>query len=167
MNEIDTMNRFFFGLTSSLRAYNAKTVLSIDVFGEVAAYGAIKGTGQDFSSAAKYFDVVCPIAYPSHYHCGEFGLRDPNANPYAVYKSTLSPTVKTLGEEAGRKIRPWIQAFSIKNIYGCGPIIHYTPALIRDEIRAGAELGIKSFMLWNAGSNYNPKAFNSIDQSFK
>lgn len=154
------MNHFFSELTGELKKYNQHTKLSIDLFGEVVAFGHEKEIGQELSGAAKYFDVISPMAYPSHYRCGEFGLKDPTAHPYLVYKKTLASAKEFLAKEHPKTtIRPWIQAFSLRSIYGCGPHIPYGPDKVREQIKAGVDLGIHSFMLWNAGSTYSQDYF--------
>lgn len=154
------MNHFFSELTGELKKYNPHIKLSIDLFGEVAAFGHEKEIGQELSGAATYFDVIAPMAYPSHYRCGEFGLKDPTAYPYLVYKKTLASAKQFLAKEHPKTtLRPWIQAFSITSIYGCGPHIPYGPDKVREQIQAGIDLDIPSFMLWNAGSFYSPNYF--------
>ena len=157
---VPAMNGFYAKLTEELRRYDHRVKLSADIFGVVAAYGREAGIGQDFAALAKYFDAVAPMAYPSHYSCGEFGFTDPAAHPYGVYAKTLQEAEARL-KSTGLKteIRPWIQAFSIPSIYGCGPAVHYGPAEIEAEIKAARDSGIDSFMLWNAGSDYLPEYF--------
>ena len=160
MNKSEVMDHFFRELTQTLRTYDARVKLSIDLFGEVAAYGQEKGIGQGLLSAAKYFDVLCPMAYPSHYRCGEFKFHDPTAHPYEVYRQTLLPAKKFL-EDSGAiaTLRPWVQAFSLRSIYGCGPHISYGPSEVRAEIQGGIDVGVPFFMLWNAGSRYSSGYF--------
>lgn len=160
-----TMRRVFSVLNKELKNYAAKNntgvTLSIDIFGEVFAYGSEPGIGQRLSDIAEFFDVISPMAYPSHYKCGEFGLKDPNANPYVVYNKTLEPGLKRL-REAGFKgdVRPWIQDFSIANIYGCGSVVYYGPQEVKAQIKASKDLGLYGFMLWNAASNYTKRALS-------
>ena len=147
------MARFFKKMRSELKKYSPNTLLGIDVFGEVLVYGKEAGIGQNLSDMAEYFDMICPMAYPSHYMCGEFGVKDPTAYPYKVYYATLQNGLKFLG---GKNviIRPWIQDFSIRSIYNCGPTVYYGPEKVRAEIQAGRDLGINGFMLWNASNNF-------------
>lgn len=158
----EVMEQFFKKIHKNLKSYAPQVMLSIDVFGEVFVYGRERGIGQDLSHVAQYFDVLSPMAYPSHYRCGEFKVQDPTANPYVVYFETLRKGIGFLG---GRKtiIRPWIQDFTIPSIYGCGikgrPVV-YTSAKVRDQIRAGSDLGIHGFMLWNVRSDFTVEAFN-------
>lgn len=157
------MRKVFSAIKEQLKDYagknNIRVILSVDIFGEVFAYGAVSGIGQKLSDIAEFFDVISPMAYPSHYQCGEFGLKDPNAHPYTVYMRTLEPGLKYLRSlEFKREVRPWVQDFSIANIYGCGPVVYYGPQEVKAQIRASEELGLTGFMLWNAASNYTKKA---------
>ncbi|MDP3052061.1 MAG: putative glycoside hydrolase [bacterium] len=149
----EVMKEFFAKMKRELKAYSPNTLLGIDVFGEVFLCGKESGIGQTLSDIAEYFDVICPMAYPSHYMCGEFGVQDPTAHPYKVYYVTLQKGLQFL---AGKQviIRPWIQDFTIESIYGCGPTVYYGPDKVRAEIQAGYDLGIKGFMLWNASNNF-------------
>jgi hypothetical protein len=155
----DVMRGFFERIHHELKAYNANVILSIDVFGEVLLYGKERGIGQNAADVGKYFDVVSPMAYPSHYQCGEFGVRDPTAHPYKVYFDTIR---KGQGYLSGTNaiIRPWVQDFTLTSIYHCGPRVVYTAERIREQIRAGEDLGVHGFMLWNAGSRFTRGAFN-------
>lgn len=157
----EVMEQFFKKIRKNLKSYGPQVLLSIDVFGEVFVYGRERGIGQDLFHVAEYFDVLSPMPYPSHYRCGEFKVQDPTANPYLVYSETLRKGIGFLG---GRKtiIRPWIQDFTISSIYGCGtkgkPVV-YTSARVRDQIRAGSDLGVHGFMLWNVRSDFTVEAF--------
>ena len=152
------MEQFFKKMRHELNIYAPDILIGIDLFGEVFLYGRERGIGQDLADVAHYFDVLSPMAYPTHYQCGTFKVKDPSAHPYLVYSTTLGNGLKFLN---GKKviIRPWIQAFTLRNIYGCGPSILYTPAMIKQQIKAGTDLGINGFMLWNVGNNFSPEIF--------
>jgi len=154
----DVMERFFKKIHDKLKAYAPHVVLSIDLFGEVFLYGGEKGIGQDLQVAGRYFDVISPMAYPSHYRCGEFKLHDPTAHPYEVYYATLKSGLAAMN---GRKVvfRPWIQDFTIMSIYGCGPVVTYTKERVMQQIRAARDLGIRGFMLWNVRSSFTTDVF--------
>ncbi len=158
-SKAEVMVGFFKKMKRELKAYSPKTPIGIDIFGEVFLYGKEAGIGQSLSHVAEYFDVLCPMAYPSHYMCGEFGVKDPTAHPYKVYYSTLKNGLKFLD---GKKviIRPWVQNFSITSIYGCGPAVYYGYENVLAQIQAGRDLGINGFMLWNASNNFNIEVLN-------
>lgn len=155
------MERFFVRLRQELKAYKPSIVLSVDIFGYVFLNGAEMGIGQRLEDATKYFDVLSPMPYPSHYHCQEFGVPDPNTQPFLVYDRTLSAGLAKLTKMGVSPIiRPWIQDFSIRNIYGCGPPVKYGTVEIRDEIRASQKHGCAGFMLWNPSSTFTQNALS-------
>ena len=172
------MEEFFARLRRELDLHAAargvRAKLSIDVYGYVYLNGIEPGVGQRLLSAAKYFDVVAPMAYPSHYQCNEFGLKDPNLHPALVYERTLAKGLETL-RAAGVTVatRPWIQDFSVPNIYGCRDpkrseeyvvsakgniVVKYGAARVRAQIEAAKKLGVRGFMLWNPESSYTENA---------
>jgi hypothetical protein len=153
------MRNFFARINGELKTYSPDIVLGVDLFGEVLAYGKVGGIGQNLHDAARFFDVLCPMAYPSHYRCGEFGLKDPNTDPYTVYYRTLKGGLDRIGESK-TIIRPWLQDFSITNIYGCGPKVFYGHEMVSAQIRAGRDLGINGFMLWNVNANFTKSVFS-------
>lgn len=158
----EVLKKFFMKIKKELKAHNPKINISIDVFGEVFSYGEVKEIGQSLRTMHEYFDIISPMAYPSHYRCGEFKYHDPNAEPYGVYFKTLKPGIDKLrGLNSRAKVRPWVQAFSIKNIYNCGPKIIYTGQEIRKEIKAGQDLGVKGWMLWNPSSSFEKSALDN------
>lgn len=160
------MANFFKTLNNELKLYSPKTKLSIDIFGEVFLNGAESGVGQSLEGMSKYFDIICPMAYPSHYKPGIFGKGDPNLDPYDTYHRTLRRGKMFLDNlNSDAKIRPWIQDFSIRNIYG-GQKVIYGPKEVRDQIRASSDLGIDGFMLWNANNRYTTGAL-SPEKQFK
>lgn len=154
----EVMKSFFQRMRNELKTYAPRVPIGIDLFGEVFVYSKERGIGQHLADVAKYFDVLSPMAYPSHYKCGEFKVKDPNAHPYLVYSVTLKNGLKFL---ANRKviIRPWVQAFTLRNIYACGPSVSYGPENIKQQIKAGKDLGIQGYMLWNVRNDFSPKIF--------
>lgn len=166
------MEDFFARLRSELGAK-----LSIDVYGNVYQFGAVSGVGQRLLSAAKHFDVIAPMAYPSHYQCNEFGVKDPNLHPALVYERTLKAGLETLRQAGASALtRPWIQDFSVMNIYGCRDpkrpeeyvrspkgniVVNYGAARVRAQIEAARKLGIRGFMLWNPENEYTRGALLS------
>lgn len=152
--------RDFYGkIRARLKTKKADIALGIDLYGEVSTYGAVTGIGQYWEDAADFFDVLSPMAYPTHYRCKEFGIPDPSTDPYTVYLKTLKPGREAL--EKLRKtrvvIRPWIQDFTIRSIYACGPTVPYTPWVVWAQIQAARDAGISGFMLWNPKSIFTEK----------
>jgi hypothetical protein len=91
------------------------------------------------------------MMYPSHYAKGTYGIANPEANPYQLIKKGLEDAiaknheVQSHGKPVAR-IRPWYQDFDMR--------IPYRLKEVQDQIRAGNELGINEYLLWNAGNTY-------------
>jgi hypothetical protein len=45
--------------------------------------------GQDIPAMAEHLDYVAPMIYPSHWGPGEYGVADPNRQPYDIIRATL------------------------------------------------------------------------------
>jgi hypothetical protein len=108
------------------------------------------GIGQYWEDLVTTADVVLPMVYPSHYMRGVYNLKHPNSEPYQVIRRAMQDALRRsapLGETA--EIRPYLQAFTL------GPP-RYTPAMVREQIRASEELGLESWVLWNPRSASDP-----------
>ena len=126
---------------------------TIDVFGFTASAETPMPIGQVWEDLVSTADVVLPMVYPSHYRHAFHGIDDPNAEPYRVVHLALEDGMARAARIAApAEIRPYLQAFT----QGAPP---YTPQLVRDQIRAAEELGIRSWALWNAESVYPPAIF--------
>ena len=95
---------------------------------------------------AEQVDFISPMMYPSHYARGEYGLKNPNREPYKVINRGLRDAKERLGP-ASYKLRPYLQDFSLGFRYG--------PAQVRAQILAAKHQGIESWILWNAGNKYH------------
>ncbi|MDQ3138401.1 MAG: putative glycoside hydrolase [Gemmatimonadota bacterium] len=126
---------------------------TIDVFGLTTSATGDMGIGQLWEDLVTTADVVLPMVYPSHYSRGHYNLAHPNSEPYKVIRRAMQDALRRsarLGETA--EIRPYLQAFTLGRP-------RYTPALVREQIRAAEELGIDSWVLWNPRSAYDPAIF--------
>ncbi|HEX6106327.1 MAG TPA: putative glycoside hydrolase [Gemmatimonadales bacterium] len=126
---------------------------TIDVFGLTTSAPSDMGIGQMWEDLVTTADVVLPMVYPSHYMRGVYNLRHPNSEPYLVIRRAMQDAIRRsapLGKTA--EIRPYLQAFTL------GPP-RYTPGHVREQIRAAEELGLKSWVLWNPRSAYDPAIF--------
>ncbi|MBV9079658.1 MAG: putative glycoside hydrolase [Elusimicrobia bacterium] len=123
--------------------------LSIDVFGLTGSTNDDLGIGQKLKQLLSNLEAVSPMMYPSHYYPGEYGLKSPNASPYDTVYHSIRDTKKAL---AGHpvELRPWLQDFSLG--------VKYTPARVRDQIEAAADLGVNEWILWNPGCRYTKEA---------
>lgn len=126
--------------------------MTIDVFGLTASDTTDMGIGQKWEMFVDRADVVLPMAYPSHYAPGSFGIGNPNAHPYAVIERTLRDAKqRSAGVDSAAIVRPWYQDFTL------GPP-HYGAAQVRAQIQAGYDNGVPSWLLWNPGSRYTEEA---------
>ena len=120
--------------------------LSIDTFGLTTSVDTGMGIGQTLEQMAALVDYVSPMMYPSHYAKGEYGLRNPNNQPYLTVHHGIQDALTRLGGKPGQ-LRPYLQDFSLG--------VRYTPAHVRAQIRAAEELGVSGWILWNAGNHYS------------
>lgn len=119
--------------------------MSIAVFGLTTTAHDDMGIGQTLAKMTRRVDAVSPMMYPSHYARGEYGLSDPNREPYKVISWGLRDAKRKLGG-ASEKLRPYLQDFSLGFKYG--------PAQVRAQLRAARRQGVESWILWNPLNRY-------------
>ncbi|MFC9441121.1 putative glycoside hydrolase [Nocardia sp. NPDC057030] len=101
---------------------------------------------QDIPLLAKYVDYIAPMLYPSHWNAGEYGVSNPNSQPYdIIYRSLHDFRTQTQGTSA--KIVPWLQDFSLGVDYG--------PGEVRAQIDAANDAGVNGFFLWSPTVRYH------------
>lgn len=140
------------GLTRRL-----KVPFTIDIFGLTTTATDDMGIGQYWEDLVSAADVVLPMVYPSHYGRGVYGVAKPNGSPYVMVKRALEDGLKrsrALAPQKTAEIRPYLQAFTLG-----AP--KYTPYHVREQMRAAADLGVHSWVLWNPRSVYDPRYFLS------
>ena len=128
--------------------------ISIDVFGLTPSVENDMGIGQKIVQMTACVDFVSPMVYPSHYALGEYGIAEPNREPYKVVHRTMSDAKRRLGEDFTR-LRPYLQDFSLG--------VHYGPKEVRAQILACEQLGVKEWLLWNPNSQFTIAALKSKD----
>lgn len=107
---------------------------------------------QNIPQMAKHVDYVAPMVYPSHWGPGEYGVANPIRQPYDIVKASMKDFQKAVqGTDA--KLVLWTQDFSDKE-KGTKVIVHYGQEQVRAQLRAINDIGINSFLLWNAESVY-------------
>lgn len=127
------------------RAYERlrpKVRLSADVFGRTLWAWNLKKIdpiGQHLETFNRFFDVLSPMVYPSHYETE--ALR---SDPYGTVKKALESGLKR-----HLRLRPFFQAFEL-HIPDNMSYVRY----IREQIRAAHELGIESYLFWNPRGDY-------------
>jgi hypothetical protein len=150
------------GVARNLRHLGERTRKSgvpftIDIFGLTTTAVDDMGIGQLWEDLVTTADVVLPMVYPSHYQRGVYGASSPNAAPYHMVRRALQDGLRrsrAIDSTGTAEIRPYLQAFTLgKPRYG--------PFEVREQIRAAEELGIRSWVLWNPGSRYDPAIFQT------
>ncbi|HWG55437.1 MAG TPA: putative glycoside hydrolase, partial [Gaiellaceae bacterium] len=104
---------------------------------------------QDIPAMARHVDYIAPMLYPSHWGPGEYGVADPNGQPYDIIKLSTQDFVKQV-RGTGARIVNWLQDFSYGRDYG--------PAEVRAQIDASRDAGVPDFILWDAAVTYTAEA---------
>lgn len=128
---------------------------SIDVFGLTTTENTDMGIGQKIVEMTEHVDYVSPMIYPSHYNKGEYGIPDPNKEPYRTVYIALQGAKKRLPVE---KLRPWLQDFSMKGV-------KYGPKQVQEQIQACFDCGVETWMLWNAACKYTKDGLKPKSES--
>jgi hypothetical protein len=126
--------------------------LSADLFGLVLPSTDDLGIGQHIDDFVPYTDYISPMIYPSHFHKNWNNLKNSHTMPYeTIYQSTkmgLDRISSIHGTSTAIKVmRPWLQDFSIFGVV-------YNAPEVRAQIKALEDLGVKSYILWNASNRY-------------
>jgi hypothetical protein len=148
----DLIREFLKYAKDKLAVYQVPT--AADIFGLTTSADADLGIGQRFEKIIGNVDVVCPMVYPSHYIPGNFGLKNPNAQPYQTVFQSISDAKKRM-EQAGNtttQLRPWLQDFSLG--------VHYGKAEIQAQIKAVKDAGINEWIFWNPSCRYSAAKYN-------
>ncbi|WP_245669641.1 putative glycoside hydrolase [Desulfuribacillus alkaliarsenatis] len=157
-SKAEVIEEFLIYAREQLDPYNV--FISADVFGLTTSVQDDMNIGQDWNKISSVVDYICPMIYPSHYGPGNYGLANPNAQPYQTVSRALKDAItknRSL-EEAGKIpaiVRPWLQDFTM------GGVI-YGPEEVVAQIKAGEELGIDEYIMWNAANRYNEKAWREL-----
>lgn len=107
---------------------------------------------QDIPQMARYVDYIAPMVYPSHWGPGEFGVDDPNAQPYDIVRNSLREFAEAVrGTDV--QIIPWLQDFSLGADYG--------PPEVKAQIDAARDDKMPSFLLWAPNCRYHDQALTS------
>jgi hypothetical protein len=123
--------------------------ISADLFGLVALVLDDLGIGQKLELIAREVDYVSLMLYPSHYHKPEYGIRDPEREPYRTVALSLRDAKQRIAGTRA-KLRPWLQDFTLQ--------VPYTPAEVRNQIQAVEDSGLDEWLLWNARNRYTEDA---------
>jgi peptidoglycan/xylan/chitin deacetylase (PgdA/CDA1 family) len=130
---------------AALKPYHV--FLGASVFG--VATTRPKEVAQDIPAMAEHLDYVAPMVYPSHWAPGEYGVANPNAEPYEIVQRSLGDFQKDV-RGTGARVVPWLQDFSRGVDYG--------PAQVEAEIAGARRDGIDEYLLWDPAVTYTAAA---------
>lgn len=149
----EMLKSFFAYLHDKLKSSGVK--LSVDLFGMTTTVETDMNIGQLLENTFPYFDYVSPMVYPSHYPATWNGFANPAEYPYEVVKIAMTGALSreekwrissNLATSTASKLRPWLQDFNLGATYG--------PDKVQAQIKATYDVGLTSWMLWNAGNIY-------------
>jgi hypothetical protein len=127
--------------------------LAADIFGYTAFNANDTDIGQRIEEISVSLDYICPMVYPSGYHLGIPGVRNPVQNPYEIVKESVRLT-RQRSQNPAAQVRPWLQDFKDyafdKRIFG--------PGEVRAQIRGADDGGGSGWMLWNPKNDYTGAA---------
>lgn len=145
---VEALSNFLGYCREQLAPYDVRT--AADVFGYTYLLDDI-GIGQDAARIAEVVDVVCPMAYPSHYPDGSMDVDgQPNDFPYETIAQTLEIGAARVPPA---RTRPWIQDFSLPGMR------EYGVEDVRAQIDACDNAGTAGWMVWNPDNVYHAAAF--------
>jgi hypothetical protein len=127
--------------------------VAADLFGYTAFNANDTDIGQRIEELAPHLDYICPMVYPSGYHLGIPGYRNPVAHPYEVVRESVR-LIRQRSQQTTVQVRPWLQDFRDyaydRRVFGVREI--------RAQIRGVAEGGGIGWMLWNPRNDYTGDA---------
>jgi hypothetical protein len=147
----DNLEEFFKYLSTEVKK-DKNIPISADLFGLTTEVNDDMGIGQVWEKAMPYFDFIDPMIYPSHYPPGQYGFKNPADHPYEVISKSLAGAInktKKMNQDIN-KIRPWLQDFNLGAVY--------TKDMVKAQMKAVYDSGLKSWMLWDPKNKYTPSA---------
>ncbi|MBI2170036.1 MAG: hypothetical protein HYU28_11150 [Actinobacteria bacterium] len=106
-------------------------------------------SGQNILDMAYHTDYIAPMLYPSHWNVGEYGISDPEMEPYEIVKRSLRDFRQGVFR-TGRPLVPWIQHFSLDVVYTTEDVVA--------QVKAVADMGFTSWMMWDPVVTYDADA---------
>jgi hypothetical protein len=129
--------------------------IAADLFGYTAFNANDTDIGQRIEELAPHLDYICPMVYPSGYHLGIPGYRNPVAHPYEVVRESVR-LIRARSQNTTVQVRPWLQDFRDyafdRRIFGVREI--------KSQMRGAVEGGAVGWMLWNPRNDYTAEALS-------
>jgi hypothetical protein len=133
--------------------------VAADIFGYTAFNEGDTDIGQRIEELVPHLDFICPMVYPSGYHLGIPGYRNPVMHPYQV----VFESVRLIRKRAAPHlvgVRPWLQDFRDyafdRRTFG--------PVEIRAQMKGADDGGAVGWMLWNPRNEYTAAALSAKGQ---
>ncbi len=123
-----------------LKQYNVR--IAADIFGRIPL-NANDPIGQRVEGLDKVVDIICPMAYPSHYTWSKKLMADPYYTVFLTSKKARERTKKA-------EIVTYIQAFQMKVGMSGLSFDKYIEA----QIKAVHDAKVRGYILWNARNDY-------------
>jgi hypothetical protein len=127
--------------------------LAADIFGYTAFNENDTDVGQRIEELAPYLDYFSPMVYPSGYHLGIPGYRNPVEHPYEIVFQSVKLIRKRTAHAAVR-VRPWIQDFR-DYAFDRRP---FGVTEVQAQAKAARDAGAAGWMLWNPRNSYTTAA---------
>ncbi|MDR0956336.1 MAG: putative glycoside hydrolase [Endomicrobium sp.] len=147
----NTLVNFLKEANRRLKPKGAK--ISIDVFGLTTTAADDMGIGQKIIEMAEWVDYVSPMIYPSHYEKWNYGIAEPNKEPYKVVYYAIEGALKRI---SSKKLRPWLQDFSLG--------YKYSKNEVRAQIQACYDNKVDNWLLWNPRCVYTKEALKGLNK---
>ncbi len=100
---------------------------------------------QDVPAIAREVDYIAPMLYPSHWGPNEYGVRDPERQPYAIVRRSLLDFNRAV-RGSGARVVPWLQDFSLG--------VEYGEREVKAQIDATRAAGLHEYLLWDPTVTY-------------
>ena len=126
------------------------TFLGASVFGIAATRP--EEIAQDVPAIAGEVDYVAPMLYPSHWGPQEYGVANPESEPYAIVRRSLVD-FRRIVRGTGARVVPWLQDFSLG--------VQYGEPEVRAQIDAASAADIDEFLLWDPRVTYTGAALET------
>src|SRR5262247_4807196 len=134
--------------------------VAADVFGYTAFNDNDTDIGQRIEELAPHLDYFCPMVYPSGYHVGIPGYRNPVQHPYEIVHESVR-LIRQRSASQKVRVRPWLQDFKDyafdRRIFGVTEI--------RAQIKGADDAGAVGWMLWNPRNDYTAGALRQKEAS--
>lgn len=147
-NRVAAISGFLAEARRRLTPYNV--FVSADVFGYVAWNSDDTEIGQQIEKLGESLDYISPMLYPSGFHLGIPGYRNPVETPFELIDRTLAKSRERTGLP-GVRFRPWLQAF---RDYGFDRR-EFGEKEIRRQIDASEKNDSAGWLLWNPRNSYS------------